>query len=112
MTNQVAGDHTAQHWLGLESSVCVVTGSAGGIGRAIASTFADAGARLALLDRDEAGCNDAAQALRATGVDAIAITCDIGDATSVNRARDQVALKFGQVDVLVNNAGLLRAGGI
>ncbi|SAK43799.1 Short-chain dehydrogenase/reductase SDR [Caballeronia glebae] len=112
MTNQVARDHTAQHWLGLESNVCVVTGAAGGIGRAISSTFADAGARLALLDRDEAGCNEAAQALRARGVDAIAITCDIGDAASVNRARDQVARKFGHVDVLVNNAGLLRAGGI
>ncbi|SAK45761.1 Short-chain dehydrogenase/reductase SDR [Caballeronia pedi] len=112
MTNQVARDHTAPHWLGLESGVCVVTGAAGGIGRAIARTFADAGARLALLDRDEAGCHEAADALHANGVDVIAITCDIGDAASVNRARDQVERKFGHADVLVNNAGLLRAGGI
>ncbi|SAK47861.1 Short-chain dehydrogenase/reductase SDR [Caballeronia temeraria] len=112
MTNQVARDHTAQHWLRLESSVCAVTGAAGGIGRAIASALADAGARLALLDRDEAGCNAAAQALRARGVDAIAITCDISDVASVNRARDQVARTYRHVDVLVNNAGLLRAGGI
>ena len=112
MTNQVARDNTAPHWLGLESSVCVVTGAAGGIGRAIASTFADAGARLALLDRDEAGCMEVADTLRASGVDALAIACDIADAASVNRARDQVERKFGHVDVLVNNAGLLRAGGI
>jgi NAD(P)-dependent dehydrogenase (short-subunit alcohol dehydrogenase family) len=90
----------------------VVTGAAGGIGRAIASTFADAGARLALLDRDEAGCMEVADTLRASGVDALAIACDIADAASVNRARDQVERKFGHVDVLVNNAGLLRAGGI
>ncbi|SAK66975.1 SDR family NAD(P)-dependent oxidoreductase [Caballeronia ptereochthonis] len=112
MTNQVARDHTASHWLGLESSVCVVTGAAGGIGRAIASTFADAGARLALLDRDEAGCHETAEALRASGVDAVAIACDISDAASVNRACEQTQRKFRHADVLVNNAGLLRAGGI
>ena len=112
MTNQVARDHTAPHWLGLESSVCVVTGAAGGIGRAIASTFADAGARLALLDCDEGGCNETAEALRARGVDVIAIACDISDAASVNRACEQTLRKFGHADVLVNNAGLLRAGGI
>ncbi|BBQ01875.1 oxidoreductase (plasmid) [Burkholderia sp. SFA1] len=112
MTKQIARDHTAPHWLGLESSTCVVTGAAGGIGRAIATTFADAGARLALLDRDEAGCHAAADALRANGADVIAVACDIADPASVNRARDQVERRFGHADVLVNNAGLLRAGGI
>ena len=112
MTNQVARDRTAPHWLEIESSICVITGAAGGIGRAIAATFADAGARVALLDRDEAGCHEAAHELRSNGVDAIAITCDIADAASVNRARDHVERQFGHADVLVNNAGLLRAGGI
>jgi NAD(P)-dependent dehydrogenase (short-subunit alcohol dehydrogenase family) len=100
------------HWLNLESRVCVVTGSAGGIGRAIGETFAAAGARLALLDRDEAGCNVAAQALRARGIEAIAIACDISDPACVNQAAAQVERKFGPADVLVNNAGFLRAGGI
>jgi NAD(P)-dependent dehydrogenase (short-subunit alcohol dehydrogenase family) len=100
------------HWLGLESSVCVVTGAAGGIGRAIAATLADAGARLALLDRDETGCHDAAQTLAAQGADVLAVTCDISDAASVDHACERVARHFGPADVLVNNAGLLRAGGI
>jgi NAD(P)-dependent dehydrogenase (short-subunit alcohol dehydrogenase family) len=105
-------DSIHPHWLGLESRVCVVTGAAGGIGRAIGETLASAGARLALLDRDEAGCNDAANALRERGIEAIAIACDISDPASVNRAAEQVERKLGHADVLVNNAGLLRAGGI
>ncbi|SAK45034.1 Short-chain dehydrogenase/reductase SDR [Caballeronia hypogeia] len=112
MTKEIARDAVAPHWLGLESSVCVVTGAAGGIGRAMASAFADAGACLALVDRDEAGCQEAADALRSSGVEVIAVACDISDAASVNRARDQVERRFGHVDVLVNNAGLLRPGGI
>jgi NAD(P)-dependent dehydrogenase (short-subunit alcohol dehydrogenase family) len=100
------------HWLGLESSVCVVTGAAGGIGRAIASTLVDAGARIALLDRDEAGCHEAAQALSAQGADVLAVVCDISDANSVHHARERVTRAFGAADVLVNNAGLLRSGGI
>ncbi|PMS26965.1 2-deoxy-D-gluconate 3-dehydrogenase [Paraburkholderia rhynchosiae] len=105
-------DQNAAHWLGLESSVCVVTGAAGGIGRAIAATLADAGASLALLDRDEAGCHETAQALHARGTRALAVGCDISDAASVNRACEQVGRELGHVDVLINNAGLLRAGGI
>jgi NAD(P)-dependent dehydrogenase (short-subunit alcohol dehydrogenase family) len=112
MTNQVGRDHTGPHWLGLESSVCVITGAAGGIGRAIATTLAQAGARLALLDRDEAGCNEAAESLREGGVEVVAMVCDISDAASVNRACEQTHRRFGHADVLVNNAGLLRAGGI
>src|SRR6476661_8197106 len=81
------------HWLSLDSRVCVVTGAAGGIGRAIGETFAAAGARLALLDRDEAGCHDAAQALRICGIEAIAIVCDISDPSSVNQAAAQVERK-------------------
>ena len=112
MTKETRQDRGARHWLQLESRLCVVTGAAGGIGRAIAGALADAGARIALLDRDEAGCHAAASALQASGAEALAIECDIGDAASVNRACEQVELKMGAADVLVNNAGLLRAGGI
>jgi NAD(P)-dependent dehydrogenase (short-subunit alcohol dehydrogenase family) len=108
MTN----DSTQPHWLGLASRVCVVTGAAGGIGGAIARTLALAGAKLVLLDRDEAGCESLAQALRAQGAEALALHCDISDAASVNHAASQTERRFGAADVLVNNAGLLRAGGI
>ena len=93
-------------WLGLQDRVCVVTGAGGGIGRAIALGFAEAGARVALLDRDEAG---SAETQRLIG-DAIAIACDVSDQAAVLRATETVQAKLGPCDVLVNNAGLLRPG--
>ncbi|RKP56055.1 SDR family NAD(P)-dependent oxidoreductase [Pararobbsia silviterrae] len=102
----------APHWLGLEGQICVVTGGAGGIGRAIGATLADAGGRIALLDLDAAHCENAAQALRDHGHDALAVQCDISDPASVQHAAAFVEAQLGPVGVLVNNAGLLRAAGI
>nr|WP_233849146.1 SDR family oxidoreductase [Paraburkholderia sp. HD33-4] len=102
----------SRHWLGLEGSICVVSGAAGGIGSAIAQVLGAAGARVALLDRDEQKCRDVARALNASGVEALALGCDIGDIDSVRGAVSEVEARLGVADVLVNNAGLLRPGGI
>jgi NAD(P)-dependent dehydrogenase (short-subunit alcohol dehydrogenase family) len=102
----------ASNWLGIEGKVCVVTGAAGGIGAAIAHALAAAGARLALLDRDAERTVALAGQLRASGADAVAIACDIGDTSSVAGAAERVQRELGAADVLVNNAGLLRPGGI
>jgi NAD(P)-dependent dehydrogenase (short-subunit alcohol dehydrogenase family) len=67
---------------------------------------------VALLDRDEGKCRDVAQALNASGVEALALACDIGDIDSVRGAVAEVEARLGVADVLVNNAGLLRPGGI
>ena len=115
MTNQInerRGAAGAQHWLALEGKVCVVSGAAGGIGSAIAQVLGNAGARLALLDRDEEKCRALAQSLNAIGVEALALACDIGDIDSVRGAVNGVESAFGVADVLVNNAGLLHPGGI
>ncbi|NML31123.1 SDR family NAD(P)-dependent oxidoreductase [Paraburkholderia antibiotica] len=101
-----------RHWLGLAGKVCVVSGAAGGIGSAIAQVLGAAGARVALLDRDEEKCRAVAQALNANGVEALALACDIGDIDSVRGAVADVEAQLGAADVLVNNAGLLRPGGI
>jgi NAD(P)-dependent dehydrogenase (short-subunit alcohol dehydrogenase family) len=86
----------------------VVTGAAGGIGRAIAAGLAEAGARLILLDRDQAACDDAARALG--GAEALSIACDIADGDAVAAVAAHALRDAGPCDVLINNAGLLRAG--
>ncbi|MBW8270848.1 SDR family NAD(P)-dependent oxidoreductase [Caldovatus aquaticus] len=97
-------------WLRLQGLACVVTGGAGGIGRAIGAGFAGAGARVALLDRDGAGAEAAAAALRAGGAEAIGLACDTTDPAAVEAAAAEVQRRLGAADVLVNNAGILRPG--
>lgn len=100
------------HWLGLAGRVCVVTGAASGIGRAVAEALADAGAALALLDLDESALQVVAAALRLRGATVCALACDIADADAVQAAAGQVRAQLGPVQGLVNNAGLLRAGAL
>jgi NAD(P)-dependent dehydrogenase (short-subunit alcohol dehydrogenase family) len=90
-------------WLGLEGRVAVVTGAAGGIGKAIARGFADAGARVALLDLDRAAVEAAAAE---TGGQPV--VCDVTDAGSVAAAVAAV----GPGDILVNNAAFLSPGNL
>lgn len=100
------------HWLGLEGQVCAVTGAASGIGAAIARSLAQAGARVALLDRDAAGCEQVSTELVAQGAAAIAVACDIADEASVAAAAQRVQAELGPCQALINNAGMLRPGGL
>jgi 3-oxoacyl-[acyl-carrier protein] reductase len=83
----------------------LVTGSTRGIGRAIAESLANAGARVAVVGRDHAR---AAEAAAAIGRDARGFAADVGDPASVVALVEAVEKEFGQVDILVNNAGLTR----
>jgi 1,1a-dihydroxy-1-hydro-9-fluorenone dehydrogenase len=83
--------------------VAVITGAARGIGRAAADDFLARGARVVALDRSWDGAEHAAQAMEGTGRALIA-TADITDEASVTASRDAALARFGQVDVLVNNA--------
>ncbi|HEY0970989.1 MAG TPA: 3-oxoacyl-[acyl-carrier-protein] reductase [Gemmatimonadales bacterium] len=91
----------------LSSRVALVTGSTRGIGRSIASTLAAAGARVAVVGRDQGRADEAAAAIggdeRARG-----FACDISDPAQAARLVADVEAAFGQVDILVNNAGLTR----
>ena len=95
----------ADTWLGLAGKVCVVTGGAGGLGRAIGAGFAAQGARVALLDLD-----GAAAAAAAVEIGGIGLGCDTSSEAAVRGAADDVAARLGAADVLVNNAGILRPG--
>jgi NAD(P)-dependent dehydrogenase (short-subunit alcohol dehydrogenase family) len=89
----------------LEGKVALVTGAAGGIGRAIVQRLADEGARLALLDRD-AAVDEVATGFAAQGRAVLALRADVSSAAEVQRAVQTVADQLGPVDCLVNNAGL------
>ncbi|MDB5850430.1 MAG: 2-deoxy-D-gluconate 3-dehydrogenase [Rhodoferax sp.] len=99
-----------EHWLGLARKVGVVTGAASGIGAAVAKGLAEAGAAVALLDRDAEGCAQRAAELTALGHVAIGIACDTASEASVAEAAARVQSTLGDCYALVNNAGYLRAG--
>jgi 3-oxoacyl-[acyl-carrier protein] reductase len=91
----------------LGGRVAIVTGSTRGIGRAIAATLADAGARIAVVGRDRAKAE--AVAAEIGGADrARGFACELSDAASVASLVDEAERAFGSVDILVNNAGLTR----
>ena len=84
----------------------VVTGGNRGLGRGIAQAFAECGANVAILCRNEESGKKAAAELAELGVKSFAVKCDVGDFDDVLAAKDAVAKEFDRVDVLVNNAGI------
>jgi len=86
--------------------VVVITGAAGGLGRALAHAFAAAGACVALLDLDAAGAETLAAELRAQGRQALGLACDVSDAAACARALAAARARWDRIDVLVNNAGI------
>lgn len=89
--------------------VAVVTGAASGIGRATALLFAREGARVAAVDRNEAG---AAETAALIGAAARAYACDVASSSSVRAAAARVEADFGHVDVLANVAGVGDTAGL
>ncbi len=89
----------------LEGKAAIISGaaSARGIGLATARLFARHGARVAILDLDETGAQRAAQEL---GQGHIGVGCDVTSRESCKRAVQQAMDVFGQIDILINNAGI------
>ncbi|MFO0073485.1 MAG: 3-oxoacyl-[acyl-carrier-protein] reductase [Gemmatimonas sp.] len=93
----------------LSGRVALVTGSTRGIGRAIASTLAAAGARVAVTGRDLSKAEAAAAELAAaTGAEVRGYAADVADVAQATALIEAVERDFGQLDILVNNAGLTR----
>ena len=89
-----------------KNKVIVVTGAASGIGAAICHRFAREGARIGLLDMNAKGVQAASNKLRADGVDAVGIRCDVVDEDECTSAMKEIVGLYGGIDVLVNNAGI------
>jgi NAD(P)-dependent dehydrogenase (short-subunit alcohol dehydrogenase family) len=89
----------------LANRTAVISGAASerGIGRATARLFAEHGARVAILDIDEAGAAAAAASL---GEGHLGLGCDVSDPESCKRAAEAAIAAFGQIDILINNAGI------
>jgi NAD(P)-dependent dehydrogenase (short-subunit alcohol dehydrogenase family) len=86
--------------------VVIVTGSAAGIGQAIAARFGAEGAEVVIADVNATGAEAAAGTISAAGGSALAVATDVSDRGQVDRLFDTVRQRFGTVHVLVNNASL------
>lgn len=94
--------------MNLAGGLAVVTGATEGIGRATALAFGAAGARVALCARTEPNVQAAVRDLRAAGIDAIGMACDVSDPVAVEAFAAFVRRERGVPHVLVNNAGIGR----
>jgi NAD(P)-dependent dehydrogenase (short-subunit alcohol dehydrogenase family) len=92
----------------LENKRAIVTGGAGGIGRATALAFGAEGARVAVVDLNGEGAIAVADEINAIGGAAIAFTADVSMEVDVRRVVDETVAAFGGIDVLFNNAGIVR----
>lgn len=86
--------------------VVLITGAAGGIGRAAVLAFARSGAHVVAVDLDEAGAQRAAESARATGAEALALQADVASSASVRAMVAGAVARFGRLDAAFNNAGV------
>src|SRR2546427_8766115 len=86
--------------------VALVTGGSRGLGLEIAQAFGAAGAAVVITARREQWLNEAEQYLKSQGISVYSFVCDVANASSVEQVVAQTLEKCGEIDVLVNNAGL------
>jgi NAD(P)-dependent dehydrogenase (short-subunit alcohol dehydrogenase family) len=90
----------------LTGKVALVTGASKGLGKAMAIALADAGAKVALVSRDEKLLADTASTIAAQGGEAGVFAFDVSDEAQVAKLEKAVSARFGRIDILVNNAGI------
>lgn len=104
--------HHHDDWLGLTGKVFAVTGAASGIGEAIATSLAQQGADVALLDRNPQGCEALRLKLECYPGRRLAVACDVSREEQIKEAAHSVRSQLGACYGLVNAAGILRPAGL
>ncbi|MBB5321304.1 SDR family oxidoreductase [Marinobacter oulmenensis] len=94
----------------LQDSVIAITGGGQGLGRAMSEYLAAKGARVALIDLAQDKLDESAEACRAAGSEAKTYVCNVAKEEDVERTFQAIIADFGQLNGLINNAGILRDG--
>jgi len=96
----------------LAGKVAAVTGAASGIGKSVSREFAQAGARVFILDVDSGGARSTAVEIQGAGGQAEPLSCDVSDQRQVLNAFGQIFSREGHLHILVNNAGVAHIGSV
>ncbi len=91
----------------LKDKIALITGGGRGIGKAVALHYAREGAKLAICARTAAEIDETAKEVRKAGADCLALTCDVSQEEPVVKLIREVEKRFGRIDVLINNAGVM-----
>ena len=91
----------------LEGKVAVITGASQGLGKALALAYAKEGAKLAINARSEDSVRPVANEAKRRGAEVLAVAADVSESVDVERFINEAVERFGGIDVLVNNAGIL-----
>jgi 7-alpha-hydroxysteroid dehydrogenase len=92
-------------WFRLDGKAAIVTGASKGIGRAIALTYAEAGADVAVVSRTASEIEAVADEVRARGRNAVAMAHDMNDIDGIPALVERTVAEFGRLDIVVSNAG-------
>lgn len=91
----------------LEDKVVLITGASQGLGKALALAFAREGASVVVNSRSEGPLRSVVEEIEGSGAEALAVAANVSESADVERLVDAAVERFGKIDVLVNNAGLL-----
>ena len=89
----------------LDGKVALITGGSSGIGKSIALTYAEAGAKVVIASRKQENLDKVAEEIRARGRESLAIATDVKIPEQVDNMVKQTVEKFGRLDIMINNAG-------
>jgi dehydrogenase/reductase SDR family protein 7B len=96
----------------LKDKVVIVTGARQGIGKSLATRFAQLGSKVVIVSRDSAGLGDVKSQLSKNGSEILDIPGDVSDEKSCEDIVNQTISKFGRIDILINNAGISGQGSV